>query len=688
MAVSDAVRGERLVELARSAYAADTGGISEIERAFLAASTGPGPGYVPRDDGQSGAAVAGALIAWLFTDSAAREHLHPQGVRLTAANVEGMIDLTGARDRVSLRLTGCVIAAGIRLDGAELGAVDLSASKIGPLSAENARVFADFEIGGGDPGGMDSALSHPTDAAEHQTERNRVGAVLTGPVLLEGLEVRGDLSFAEARFAAPTRFDDKAACQVRLSHARVTGDLIFDDAEIHRLIHLDNARIGGDLRFARSVVHAAPITRALSGSPDLPAGRRESYFRLEAINLKGLQVEGSLFFEQAHIDERIRALNCTIRGDVDLKDVEFIAPDSGGEADTAENGLILTNSFVGEKLMLMNVTATDNTRLNFRFSRAKTFLMPPLQSKWPAPGNLDLYGFVYEEISHLVDRDRYVRDDPRLKYATLSSITQAWLERSQPQVAGESQRGDPVRFHPQPYARLATVLNAQGYRKESLDLLVEMERRTIEGVAARRPWLPRNLTRLGSWTLRATIEYGYRPLRVFWWMVWTVVIATLVFWMCYRHDLFSVTDPNVYLSDLYTTCAPDPRTGAPPPGCPIPALDPERMPPHRYVPFDAFLYAIDTFVPILDLGVDTAWAPNPNNCWNDKRPPHPERPLRPRDESRLAVCSGFEQGVGIPAGALLEYFVHVFFVPFGWLLSTLFFLGITGLTKSRNTDAA
>jgi len=76
-----------------------------------------------------------------------------------------------------------------------------------------------------------------------------------------------------------------------------------------------------------------------------------------------------------------------------------------------------------------------------------------------------------------------------------------------------------------------------------------------------------------------------------------------------------------------------------------------QKPPGRDYPrFNAFVYSLDTFVPILDLHQESAWMP---------------QPMRAEEGSWAGWARGY-------------LWVHIIF---GWIFTTLAVLGFTGLVK-------
>src|SRR5262249_54611096 len=94
---------------------------------------------------------------------------------------------------------------------------------------------------------------------------------------------------------------------------------------------------------------------------------------------------------------------------------------------------------------------------------------------------------------------------------------------------------------------------------------------------------------LWNWILRATIGYGYMPWRGLYWSAGVVLFGWLGF----------ATPGNLrFLS---------PRDGA---GQNYLAPHPQAPLPGTHIPFNAFVYALDAFLPIIELDESQGWEPD------------------------------------------------------------------------------
>jgi hypothetical protein len=177
----------------------------------------------------------------------------------------------------------------------------------------------------------------------------------------------------------------------------------------------------------------------------------------------------------------------------------------------------------------------------------------------------------------------------------------------------------------QPYDQLAKVLKESGYEREATEVLI-----------AKQDDL-RRYGELGWWAkfancvLGFTIRHGYKPHLAFYGMLFFLLLGTVCFQAGYWCHL--VTRSN-NLANV-----------------PIARAD--------YPKFQAFVYSLDTFLPIVDLYQKGYWLPNANHGDN------------------------VIPGVRFRWGGLLRiyFWVHIIF---GWILTTLWVAGFIGIIRRRN----
>ncbi len=262
---------------------------------------------------------------------------------------------------------------------------------------------------------------------------------------------------------------------------------------------------------------------------------------------------------------------------------------------SGENGLTAERSTINETLYWVDITHTPRTELDL--NNAHVGSLWDDSSSWPGPGRLFVDGFVYGAISG------GPADAPsRLK----------WLARQ------------PSGYWPQTYAQLARVLRDRD-SNGAVDVMIadQNAHRRESGLGwGERVW---------RGMLDATIGYGYRPMRALWWILSFVVLGAMMFAWGYRERAITPTDPAAYGGFV--------QSG--------------ELPRH-YPPFNAVIYSLENFLPLVDLHQGQYWRPNP----------------RHGSGGRLPALSG----------TLLRWYLWVHILA-GWILTPLLAAGLSGLVR-------
>jgi hypothetical protein len=227
------------------------------------------------------------------------------------------------------------------------------------------------------------------------------------------------------------------------------------------------------------------------------------------------------------------------------------------------------------------------------------------EASWPASGNLMLNGFVYGDIAGGPSDGR-----DRLRWLALQ----------------------PTDWHPQPYRQLAKVLGEMGHDDGVIQVRMakEIEQRRIGHES-----LPQ---RAWSLMMQYTIGFGYKPLRALWWIAGFVGFGTILFAWGYRMHVIAPTEEPAYREFVANG----------------------EAPPH-YPEFNAFVYSLENFLPVVELHQDKYWRPNPRHLV----PGRTTRSGKMLDPSSL------------PSRLLRAYlWVHILA---GWTITPLLFAGLSGL---------
>ena len=363
----------------------------------------------------------------------------------------------------------------------------------------------------------------------------------------------------------------------------ITGDLtvVHDDLNLvlgrYGSISLFRAEIGGNLDCSAS---------HLIGDP--PLGAQLATINGDAVFHNGFETAGVIDLRLARIGESLS-----------VNDAHFVG--------SGDNGINAERATIGGTLYWVDIKTTPRTVLDLSDAHAGSLWDD--EASWPAAGNLNLDGFVYGDFA----------GGPNDAFSRLR-----WLRR-QPQA---------LLAQPQPYRQLALVLREEGAQEGAVRVEVARETAlTSYGQMGLATWLWRQ-------ALRATIGYGYRPLRALWWILGFVLIGTALFRWGYDARLITPTEEGAYREFI--------KSGEPP---------------RHYPPFSSFVYSLENFLPVVDLHQGSYWRPNPFH-----RPANPRRRrLKWGDETISA--------------RLLRCYLWIHILA-GWTITPLLFAGLAGLLRS------
>ena len=179
-------------------------------------------------------------------------------------------------------------------------------------------------------------------------------------------------------------------------------------------------------------------------------------------------------------------------------------------------------------------------------------------------------------------------------------------------------------FFPQPYTQLAKVLSEMGHDRDARKVL--MARETALAVEARKSGLLKAdgtarllmehplkdgaalLSLIWDAALRWVAGYGYAPQRAFYWMLGFIAVYSIAYHYLWTAGLI-VPNSDVILTSpdwlLAMKLSPDH------PG----AYWTKLAPGIHYETFYSLAYATDVFIPLVDLGQESAWSETTVTNW-------------------------------------------------------------------------
>jgi hypothetical protein len=189
------------------------------------------------------------------------------------------------------------------------------------------------------------------------------------------------------------------------------------------------------------------------------------------------------------------------------------------------------------------------------------------------------------------------------------------------------------RFLSQSFDQLAGVLRKMGYEEDAKKVMIAKNDSEAKHV-------PLRFNRIGDWIwfkiIGPFIGYGYKPWNALLMSFGIVIIGTALFRIGFRKGIVTPTSEAAYGTVAGWT----------------------HQLSESYPKFDAFIYSLETFVPLVKLGIGEHWTPNANLG----------RSLR----------LGF---FSLRTGSLLRAYLW-FHIIAGWVLTTLWVGGLTGLVKT------
>jgi hypothetical protein len=271
----------------------------------------------------------------------------------------------------------------------------------------------------------------------------------------------------------------------------------------------------------------------------------------------------------------------------------------------AEGIVDLTKTLIKGYFVHTGVESSEESIISFQAARIGVLWDD--KKSWPNKGKLYLDGLEFERIHNQAPLDA----DSRIK----------WL-RLQPDD----------KYFPQPYEQLAKVLKNMGHEEEAKKILIA--KNEDPAYLKSMSWLAKRWHKL----LGATIGYGHKPWKAMRYVVFFILLGTLLFNAGFKTEVMSPTK-----SDAYKTI----------PGTNIQYIRADYPEPY------AFMYSLDLFLPIVNFRVAEYWQPNDNKT------------------AQLNVFDLFS----IPISGLFLQIYLWFHIALGWLLTSLLVVGLSGLVR-------
>ena len=541
----------------------------------------------------------------------------------------GALDLTNARVSYALHFIRCHFDTRVDLVNAECAALSMEGSHLAHgLICDGLRVKGGVFL---------RRNSEIPDQIPHQDFS------AAGVVRFVGARIGRDLDCTGGNFQIPE--GDSEGVAFGIDRAKIEGSLLLNDGfSAMGEVRLSDAKIGGDLN-------------CMGGTFD---SRGEVAFRANRAKIEGDAYLGNEFHTKGGVDLR----NAKIGGGLHCSRGIF------------EMGLNAMEMEVGETLFWNSVSGGNNAYLvNLAGVRVR-ILADGFDVEW---GNftLSLDGFTY---NYILDH-RHVQ--PRIN----------WLSR----------RSSFRPFSPLPYEQAAKVLFEMGHASDAREILLEKER--LQTKDKRTPWY----RKIGRWFWDEFAGYGYRLRRTVAWSLAVIAIGWGVFSHTAEMGGIVPHQPAILASQNYQEAV---DKGIPPMKA---ALD--EFPEHPK--FNPLVFSADVFIPVFALHQEPSWYPVAQSedaivwlfgdlsiyglaigaailclslltalagllsllwgwgAWLGKRILRRVCPLVPR--AAVALCL-------LALGLVSPKHWYWLEIGFGWILTSLFLLSITGLLRPRQSS--
>jgi hypothetical protein len=465
-----------------------------------------------------------------------------------------------------------------------------------------------------------------------------------------GIALTGDAANFGSNVVLSTGFSAEGA--VRFNNATIGGDLICTGGKfLNRFgasLNANSANVAYHVFLNDEFVAEGGVnlSHAVIGG-DLDCGN--GAFRRNGHHIFALQASSAKIGHSLHLDNGFKAEGevlltlATIGGDLicdggyfsndgavheainalNAHGTEIMGKVSLGSKFTGAGTVIFAFSNVHHEFILQKINAPNDLILDLRFAKVATLLNA--KPSWPRKDHLFLHGFVFEGID---------------SEAPLAGCEQVqWLHRQASESIGQENI-----LQVQPYDQLAGTLRRMGLEEEWREVMIAKNRHAGRDALAKDAsapigtkitnpiWLINFLLDLGWYkVLGKLIGFGYRPWNAFYASVVIVMFGTFFFGFGHKHRIIIPTDEKAWFDPL------------------------GRQLKESYPKFSAPIYALETFVPLVKLAMEEYWIPNANG------------------EVKLG-------GISISGKWWRRYLW--FHMMSGWVLTTLWVAGFTGLLKT------
>jgi hypothetical protein len=594
--------------------------------------------------------------SWSGHKSDAKDFRADGEVKLVKAQVGGTLECRGGRF-INNEDTPALNAKGIQVQGDVLlhngfigtGGVNLVGAEIGGNLECKQGTFENKDKIALDAERMkvDGDVFFCEDSWDKDEEnKDATGFIAEGEVKLVGANITGYLNCAGGKFEGTYDHEHNHKNAITATNIVVQGSILFCvNFRAEGKVSLVGARIGGNLECNSGSFESE---KKISLDAERIQIGGDVYLCKGNWNRKNIKPDGPF-----GADGLVNFISANIYGTVKCEGASF-----SGKSKVNFYGADIKREFVWT-----NIAGNENVTLDLRFAHIMKLIDD--KDSWPDAGKLLLNGLTYEDASFFEDQQTQVPKEEtdviikgfiKRRYTSAKSkiagIFTSLLQGFRPSqkfddiISGllQERKNEDIldriewlnrqggKFEHQPYEQYAAILQKNGQEKDAADVLIakakERARRTDMFM----------FSKFWDWTLGKLIGYGYRPWRALKISIAVIILGTFIFGFGHNAGIVGATKLVEYVS---------------------PENNRDLVVRNEYPKFNAVMYSLDMFIPLVDLRQASYWLP----CTNDQ------------ESGRETDSSEDSLDVRMLRGYMWMHILG------GWLLTTLLVVGLSGLVK-------
>jgi hypothetical protein len=629
------------------------GDLSLAERRLVAA-TELGENADCRDLSDENKKIRGDLLAWLCTNPQAKKQVTYRGLTITGATIVSQVKLESAKVSFPVSFSDCVFDDVTYLTDSTIGDLSINGSILRGIVAWRTHFKGVLDLSQTTVFGQIDLASAKIDAMLACNQSLFVGDQSIPAFIARGANIKGDITFRNSSVYGGADFghaivdgnfdcegslfssgnddipgfdasDSEVKCNlflrylfkaqggVDLHHVTVGGTLEctrgqFIGNDRQGALNLYSTKIGGEVVLTDACFLGSDKTQGIyAAGLHAKTCLLTNAFTQGGVTLVLAIIDGNLICDGGHFrgNDTVFALEASdseVKGNVSLSG--GFKANSGIDLHGARiDGFLLCrgSSFIDPPYKWNGEQSQDLSVVDLRLAKAGT--LANRGDSWPSRKKLLLDGFTYDRIDDTTSPNEKVQ----LRWIDLQPKDQ---------------------FHSQPFEQLADVFRKMGLEEDAKAVMIAKNEEHARYVQGQPEWLWYGL-------VGHIIGYGYSPWRAFGISLGVVLYGWTAFQTGYCRGLITPTEGNEYEIEN----------------------DEPRPISRDYPKFNAFVYSLETFLPLVKLGIADRWEPNGH-----------------RNAYRI------EKSWLMTGGCLRGYLW--FHMIAGWVLSALWVGAITGLLKT------